>query len=110
MSREKQPARALPSFSRMLRLTRPNQADAIAFVILSGLALLVFQGARGAVEPLARLHLEPVTLDPVWLPYYALRTVIRMFAALAASTVFTMVVATLAARSRRLKRFANLKE
>jgi len=101
MSREKQPARALPSFSRMLRLTRPNQADAIAFVVLSGLALLVLQGARGAVEPLARLHLEPVTLDPVWLPYYALRTVIRMFAALAASTVFTMVVATLAARSRR---------
>ena len=85
----------------MLRLTRPNQADAIAFVVLSGLALLVLQGARGAVEPLARLHLEPVTLDPVWLPYYALRTVIRMFAALAASTVFTMVVATLAARSRR---------
>ena len=101
MSPEKNPARALPSFSRMLRLTRPNQADAIAFVVLSGLVVLVFQGARGAVEPLAALHLEPVTLDPMWLPYYALRTVIRMFAALAASTVFTLVVATLAARSRR---------
>ena len=101
MSPEKNPARALPSFSRMLRLTRPNQADAIAFVVLSGLAVLVFQGARGAVEPLAALHLEPVTLDPRWLPYYALRTVIRMFAALAASTLFTLVVATLAARSRR---------
>ena len=85
----------------MLRLTRPNQADAIAFVVLSGLAVLVFQGARGAVEPLAALHIEPVTLDPRWLPYYALRTVIRMFAALAASTLFTLVVATLAARSRR---------
>ena len=101
MSPEKNPARALPSFSRMLRLTRPNQADAIAFVVLSGLAVLVFQGARGAVEPLAALHLEPITLDPRWLPYYALRTVIRMFAALAASTLFTLVVATLAARSRR---------
>ena len=101
MSPEKNPARALPSFSRMLRLTRPNQADAIAFVVLSGLAVLVFQGARGAVEPLAALHLEPVTRDPMWLPDYALRTVIRMFAALAASTVFTLVVATLAARSRR---------
>ena len=101
MSPEKNPARVLPSFSRMLRLTRPNQADAIAFVVLSGLAVLVFQGARGAVEPLAALHLEPVTLDPLWLPYYALRTVIRMFAALAASTLFTLVVATLAARSRR---------
>ena len=101
MIAEKQPLRVLPPFSRMLRLTAPNRADGIAFVILAALALLVFRGAEGAVEPLARLHLEPVTLDPAYLPYYALRTVIRMFAALAASTVFTLVVATLAARSRR---------
>ncbi|WP_426265071.1 ABC transporter permease [Sphingomonas sp. PWP1-2] len=101
MSTEKQPLRVLPPFSRMLRLTQPNRADGIAFVILAALALLVFRGAEGAVEPLAKLHLEPVTLDPAYLPYYALRTVIRMFAALAASTVFTLVVATLAARSRR---------
>lgn len=101
MSIEKQPLRVLPPFSRMLRLTKPNRADGIAFVILAALALLVFRGAEGAVEPLAKLHLEPVRLDPAYLPYYALRTVIRMFAALAASTVFTLVVATLAARSRR---------
>jgi NitT/TauT family transport system permease protein len=101
MSMEKQPLRALPPFSRMLRLTKPNRADGIAFVILAALALLVFRGAEGAIEPLAKLHLEPVTLDPAYLPYYALRTVIRMFAALAASTVFTLVIATLAARSRR---------
>ncbi|HZU64167.1 MAG TPA: ABC transporter permease subunit [Novosphingobium sp.] len=102
MSPEKNPARALPAFSRMLRLTRPNREDAIAFVILAGLALVVFRGAQGAVEPLSRLHLEPLLLDPGQLPYYALRTILRMFAALFASTVFTLVVATLAARSRHL--------
>ena len=101
MTPEKQSARVLPSFSRMLRLTKPNRADAIAFVILAAFALLVFRGAEGAVEPLTKLHLEPVTLDPAFLPYYALRTVLRMFAALVASTVFTLVVATLAARNRR---------
>ena len=101
MTAEKQSAQALPSFSRMLRLTKPNRADGIAFVILAALALLVFRGAEGAVEPLAKLHFEPVTLDPAYLPYYALRTVLRMFAALVASTVFTLVVATLAARNRR---------
>ena len=101
MTPEKQSARVLPSFSRMLRLTKPNRADGIAFVILAALALLVFRGAEGAVEPLTKLHLEPVTLDPAFLPYYALRTVLRMFAALVASTVFTLVVATLAARNRR---------
>jgi NitT/TauT family transport system permease protein len=101
MPPEKQSARVLPSFSRMLRLTKPNRADGIAFVTLAALALLVFRGAEGAVEPLAKLHLEPVTLDLAFLPYYALRTVLRMFAALIASMVFTLIVATLAARNRR---------
>lgn len=101
MSPDKNPARALPAFSRMLRLTKPNREDGIAFVILGSIAVLVFRGAEGAVAPLSTLHLEPVTLDPAHLPYYALRTVIRMFAALFASTVFTLIVATLAARSRR---------
>lgn len=89
------------SFSRILRLTQPNRADVIAFVLLIGIAALLVRGAEGVVEPLSRLRVEPVTLDPRYLPYYALRTVIRMFAALAASLVFTLVVATLAARSRR---------
>ncbi|WP_404710559.1 ABC transporter permease [Sphingomonas sp. MMS24-J13] len=101
MSPEKQPVRVLRPFSRMLSLTTPNRADAIAFVILAGLALLVFRGAEGAVQPLSTLHVEPVVLDPAYLPYYALRTVLRMFAALFASTIFTLIVATLAARSRR---------
>ena len=85
----------------MLRLTRPNREDAIAFAILSALAVMVFRAAQGAVAPLSALHLEPVELNPSQLPYYALRTTLRMFAALAASTVFTLVVSTFAARSRR---------
>ncbi|HEX7877391.1 MAG TPA: ABC transporter permease subunit [Sphingobium sp.] len=94
-------ARGVRPFSRMLRLTAPNRADAIAFVLLAGLAMLVFRGAEGIAEPLSRLRIEPVTLDPAYLPYYALRTTLRMFAALFASLLFTLVVATLAARSRR---------
>jgi len=94
-------ARGVRPFSRMLRLTAPNRADAIAFVLLTGLAMLVFHGAEGIAEPLSRLRMEPVMLDPLYLPYYALRTTLRMFAALLASLVFTLVIATLAARSRR---------
>jgi NitT/TauT family transport system permease protein len=101
MSPDRNSARPLPAFSRMLRLTRPSREDAIAFVILAGLGVLFFHAAEGAVAPLSALQLAPVTLDPAYLPYYALRTVLRMFAALFASTVFTLVVATLAARSRR---------
>src|SRR6202043_1187761 len=42
-----------------------------------------------------------VSLDYKLLPYYALRTTLRMFAAITASLVFTFVYATLAAKSRR---------
>jgi len=100
MSPDRTSALPLPAFSRMLRLTRPSPEDAIAFVILAGLGVLFFRAAQGTVAPLSTLQMEPVTLDPVYLPYYALRTVMRMFAALFFSTVFTLVVATLAARSR----------
>jgi NitT/TauT family transport system permease protein len=45
---------------------------------------------------------EPVIDLDYWnLPYYALRTTMRMFTALAASLVFTFTYATLAAKSRR---------
>ena len=43
----------------------------------------------------------PITLDPRNLPEYALRTTLRMFAAIVASLIFTFVVATLAAKSRK---------
>ena len=42
-----------------------------------------------------------MSLDYWELPYYAFRTTLRMFAALAASLVFTFTYATLAAKSRR---------
>src|SRR5947209_9633088 len=51
--------------------------------------------------PLTSLDLAPVTLDAAKLPEYALRTTLRMFAAILASLVFTLVVATLAAKSRK---------
>ena len=97
-----QTARGLLSLSRQWRgRVAPSWADAIAFLLLAGGAVLVIRGAEGMIAPLSRLHIAPVTLDPANLPGYALRTTLRMFAALGASLVFTFVVATLAAKSRR---------
>jgi len=95
------PARAVRPFSRILRVTPPNLADLIAFVLLAGGAVMIVRGAVGVAEPLSRLSITPVALDPWNLPWYALRTTLRMFAALLASLVFTLVVATMAARSKR---------
>lgn len=94
-------ARGVRPFSRTLRAATPSWADAVAFVLLAGLAVLVVQGAEGVAEPLSQLRLAPVSLDPWNLPAYALRTTLRMFAALGASLLFTFVVATLAAKSKR---------
>lgn len=79
----------------------PNFYDLAIFILIAGVFAAIAHGARGMVAPAAWLASDPVTLDPANLPDYALRTTLRMFAAIAASLVFTFVVATLAAKSRR---------
>src|SRR5499427_9755438 len=79
----------------------PNFFDFVVFVIIAAAFVVLAHGAREMNEPLARLEIAPVTLDPANLPEYALRTTLRMFAAILASLVFTFVVGTLAAKSRK---------
>lgn len=91
--------------STLAALTRervlPNIYDLAAFALLATVAVLAFHGAAAMHAPLAGLSSAPITLDPALLPEYALRTTMRMFAAIIASLIFTFVVATLAAKSRR---------
>src|SRR4051812_47426047 len=92
-------ARPLARFARAG--VAPSWADLIAFLLLAALAVLVVHGAEQAGEKLSQLQTAPVTLDPAQLPEYAVRTTLRMFAALAASLLFTFIAATLAAKSRK---------
>jgi NitT/TauT family transport system permease protein len=79
----------------------PNRWDIIAFPLVFGLLLLAAKGAHETLAPLSSLTEPVVSLDPVNLPEYALRTTLRMLAAMAASLVFTLTYGTLAAKSRR---------
>jgi len=79
----------------------PNLYDLAIFVLIAGVFVLIAHGAREMAAPAVRLASEPVTLDPANLPEYALRTTLRMFAAILVSLLFTFVVATLAAKSRK---------
>jgi NitT/TauT family transport system permease protein len=79
----------------------PNRWDLIAFPLVIGLLLLAGRGARETLVPLAALKQPVVSLDPLNLPEYALRTTLRMLAAMVASLFFTFTYATLAAKSRR---------
>ena len=79
----------------------PNRWDVIAFPLVFGLLLLAAKGARETLAPLSALKEPVISLDPVNLPEYALRTTLRMLAAMVASLVFTITYGTLAAKSRR---------
>ncbi len=89
----------LARFAR--RQFAPNRFDLIALALIGAIAVLVVHGAQQMNLPLANLHIAPVTLDPARLPEYALRTTLRMFAAIILSLIFTFVVATAAAKSRK---------
>ncbi len=79
---------------------RPNAWDLVALpLVLGALALVAWGGAAMG----ARYHVGeplPLSLDPWRLPEYAVRTVLRMAAALVASLVFSLVYAAIAAKSR----------
>ncbi len=89
------------AFTSLGRRALPNQWDLIALALIFGLFVLVVHGSRGMVSPLPSPDTAPITLDYAYLPYYALRTTLRMFLALGASLLFTLTYATLAAKSRR---------
>ena len=90
-----------PDFPSFTRRGIPNYWDVIAFAIIIAIFVAIAQGARGMIAPLQPVEAAPMSLDYWELPYYALRTTLRMFAALAASFLFTFTYATLAAKSRR---------
>jgi NitT/TauT family transport system permease protein len=83
------------------RRVLPNQWDLIALAGIMAVLTAVAQSYHGISAPLPAPNEPVVSLDYANLPYYALRTTLRMFAALIASLVFTFTYATLAAKSRR---------
>ena len=88
-----------PVFTERTRL--PNLWDAAAILCVIAALIGVAHEARGTFMRISTPDALTVTLDPVNLPGYALRTTMRMFAALAASLLFTFTYATAAAKSRR---------
>jgi len=79
---------------------QPNFWDVVAFPLLFGVLALIVVGASGMAKPFDLGKPESITLDVTYLPYYALRTVMRMFIALGVAFVFTLVYAAAAAKSR----------
>lgn len=93
-----------PAVARPIGRTGPSVGDGVMLLLLAaGLALLA-HGAAAMHASLEVLSQRPRSLDIAQLPGYALRTSLRMLAAMACSLVFTFVIATWAAKSRRAER------
>ena len=87
----------------LTRGATPNRWDVIAFALVFGILVLIALGGRNMGMSLANLPSQ-VSLSPWNLPYYALRTALRMIAALILSVVFSISYAYIAAKSRRAER------
>ncbi|SHN76513.1 ABC transporter permease [Bradyrhizobium erythrophlei] len=86
---------------RLGQALRPNVWDAVALILVVGALVLIVYGGEQTTLPLSALDTSPVSLDPIHLPLYALRTTMRMLLAIVCSIIFTFVYAALAAKSRR---------
>jgi NitT/TauT family transport system permease protein len=90
-----------PSRETLSRLRfRPlDVAVGVAVLLLIYVAVRVGAGARAPVHPSMTINLPPANL-----PYYAVRSLLRMFIALFFSYAFSLSYAYVAARSRRWRR------
>jgi len=82
----------------------PNYWDLIALFIVFGIIMILARNALLMSEPYKLGQKIPISLDPIHLPGYALRTVLRMFIALFFSLLFTLTIATLAAKNKKAER------
>ncbi|MGF6570879.1 NitT/TauT family transport system permease protein [Paraburkholderia fungorum] len=79
----------------------PNRWDFVAFPLIICIIAMAAIGFHETLAPMSVLKTQAISLDPSNLPEYAMRTTLRMLAAMVASLIFTLIYGTLAAKSRR---------
>jgi NitT/TauT family transport system permease protein len=82
----------------------PNYWDLVALLLVLAVIFLLGWGGSAMVGHYHLGQQIPISLSPWKLPYYALRSVVRMLLAMCCSLVFTFVFATWAAKSRYAER------
>jgi len=81
-----------------------NRWDLILLPLVLAVIVLLGYGGAQMARPYHLGETLTISLDPVYLPYYLLRTTLRMFLALAGSVVFSCVFAVLTTRYKLAER------
>lgn len=77
-----------------------NRMSWILLPLLLSLLVLMAYGATQMNRPFIVGDSLAISLDPIYLPYYLLRTILRMFMALGCSLLFSFLFAAIAAKYR----------
>lgn len=78
-----------------------NRWDLFLLILIFSVIYFLSWAGQQMASPYQLGDPLPISLDPQKLPFYALRTVLRMFIALILSILFTFIVGALAAKNRR---------
>ncbi|GAB3434653.1 ABC transporter permease subunit [Massilia solisilvae] len=78
----------------------PNRWDWVLLPLVLAVLAAAAYGAMQMARPFVLGQATPVSLDVAVLPYYLLRTILRMFMALGCSLLFSFVFAAVAAKYR----------
>lgn len=78
-----------------------NRWDAVLLVIITSFLFFLAYAGQHMTKPYRLGQEIVISLNPTALPGYAVQTVLRMFIALGLSLLFTFIVGTVAAKSRR---------
>lgn len=70
---------------------RANYLDLVALAVVVAIVVLFGYGVQQMLGSLSTARAPEISLTPTALPTYALRTTIRMLAALAVSLLFTLI-------------------
>lgn len=93
---------------RRTALTEPqsglNRWDWLLLPLVLSVLVALAYGAMQMAKPFVVGDVLPLSLDPIYLPYYLLRTILRMFTALGFSLLFSFVFAAIAAKYRTAER------
>lgn len=80
-------------------------ADLIVLFLLLAILYAAAKLGSGMEAPFSAVQQPTISLDPKWLPYYAGRSLLRMFIAFAASLIFTFIYGRIAAYNPTAEKF-----